>query len=257
MGQNQWRSSAIGVSIRGRSADNVSLYNFTSNDGATQYGYVLGSLAELRLAQNGANYITAYTNGAERMRIDSSGRVLVGTTAQQGANSQLTISSSSSTNSPTAAWIGTQYASDVGNAALYVGKFDNNTTTSQIFVKFTVNNTNTASGQINANGASAAAFGSWSDKRLKENITQLPSQLANICALNPSEFDYKDGSGHQIGFIAQEMQEVYPDVVGEGENGMLMVTGWSKTEARLVKAIQEQQAMIENLTTRLNALENK
>jgi hypothetical protein len=197
------------------------------------------------------------TASSERMRIDSSGRVLVGTTAQQGANSQLTISSSSSTNSPTAAWIGTQYASDVGNAALYVSKYDNNTTTSQIFVKFTVNNTNTASGQINANGASAAAFGSWSDKRLKENITQLPSQLANICALKPSEFDYKDGSGHQIGFIAQEMQEVYPDVVGEGEDGMLMVTGWSKTEARLVKAIQEQQAMIEQLTTRLNALEGK
>jgi hypothetical protein len=36
-----------------------------------------------------------------------------------------------------------------------------------------------------------------------------------------------------------------------------MVTGWSKTEARLVKAIQEQQAMIEQLTTRLNALEGK
>jgi hypothetical protein len=204
-----------------------------------------------------ADNLVLMTGATERMRIDSVGRVLIGTTAQQGVNSQLTISSSSSTNSPTAAWIGTQYSSDVGNAALYVSKFDNNTTTSQIFVKFTVNNTVTASGQINANGASAAAFGSWSDKRLKENITQLPSQLANICALNPSEFDYKDGSGHQIGFIAQEIQEVYPDVVSEGEDGMLMVTGWSKTEARLVKAIQEQQTLINNLTTRLNALEGK
>jgi hypothetical protein len=73
-------SSAIGVSIRGRSADNVSLYNFTSNNGATQYGYVLGSLAELRLAQNGANYITAFTNGSERMRITSAGNVGIGLT---------------------------------------------------------------------------------------------------------------------------------------------------------------------------------
>ena len=53
------------------------------------------------------------------------------------------------------------------------------------------------------------------------------------------------------------MQTVYPDAISERADGMLVVTGWSKTEARLVKAIQEQQALIESLTTRLNALENK
>jgi hypothetical protein len=74
-------SSAIGVSIRGRSADNLSIYNFTSNDGATQYGFILGSPTELRLTQNGANVITAYTNGAERMRIESSGNVGIGTSS--------------------------------------------------------------------------------------------------------------------------------------------------------------------------------
>jgi hypothetical protein len=53
------------------------------------------------------------------------------------------------------------------------------------------------------------------------------------------------------------MQAIYPDAVGEIADGMLTVTGWDKTTARLVKAIQEQQAMIENLTVRLNALEGK
>jgi hypothetical protein len=72
-------SSAVGVSIRGRSSDNVSLYNFTSNNGSTQYGFILGSPTELRLTQNGANVITAYTNGGERLRIDSAGRVGVAT----------------------------------------------------------------------------------------------------------------------------------------------------------------------------------
>jgi hypothetical protein len=38
---------------------------------------------------------------------------------------------------------------------------------------------------------------------------------------------------------------------------MLMITGWSKTEARLVKAIQEQQAMIEELKAKVAALEAK
>jgi hypothetical protein len=74
-------SSAVGISVRGRSSDNISVYNFTSNNGATQYGYILGSPAELRLAQNGANYITAYTNGTERARITSAGDLLVGTTS--------------------------------------------------------------------------------------------------------------------------------------------------------------------------------
>ena len=74
-------ANAIGVSLRGRSADNLSLYNFTNNTGATQYGYILGSPSELRLAQNGANYITAYTNSAERMRITSTGQVGIGTSS--------------------------------------------------------------------------------------------------------------------------------------------------------------------------------
>jgi hypothetical protein len=36
---------------------------------------------------------------------------------------------------------------------------------------------------------------------------------------------------------------------------MLTITGWSKTEARLVKAMQEQQALITQLTARITALE--
>jgi hypothetical protein len=128
-------------------------------------------------------------------------------------------------------------------------KYDNNTTTSQIFFKFIINQSANGSGQINANGANACAFGTYSDARLKENIEPLSSQLDNILALKPSEFDYieSEGGGHQIGFIAQEMQEVYPDAVGERSDGMLTISGWDKTTARLVKAIQEQQAQIEEL----------
>jgi hypothetical protein len=109
---------------------------------------------------------------------------------------------------------------------------------------FTVANQATGSGQINANGASQAAFGSFSDSRLKENIVNLPSQLDKICSLRPVEFDYieSEGGGHQIGFIAQEIQNIYPDSVGTRDDGMLTVTGWNKTEAILVKAIQELKA---------------
>ena len=179
--------------------------------------------------------------GAERARIDSSGRLIVGSTSSNGDGSVEGVARSNSTPGVVA---GSRTSGDVGSAALLVTKFDNDSTTSQVFQRFTINNNGTASGQINANGANAVAFGSWSDARLKENIVNLPSQISNVMALRPVEFDYieSEGGGHQVGFIAQEIETIYPDSVGERSDGMKTVTGWSKTEARLVKAIQELKA---------------
>jgi hypothetical protein len=191
------------------------------------------------------------TSNTERMRIDSSGNLLVGTTS---ATARFVVTAAS--NSAFAGQIRSDVSGDVANAPFLVAKFDNDSTTSQVFQRFAINAGGAASGQINANGASQAAFGSWSDARLKENIEPLSPQLDNILALNPSEFDYieSEGGGHQIGFIAQEMQEIYPDAVGERADGMLSVTGWSKTEARLVKAIQELSAKVDTLQAELNTL---
>jgi hypothetical protein len=78
--------------------------------------------------------------------------------------------------------------------------------------------------------------------------------------LRPVEFDFKgyeNGEGHQIGFIAQDVQLVYPDLVGEGDSGMLTLSDMNKNDARLIKCIQEQQALITALTARITALENK
>ena len=200
-----------------------------------------------------ADTVAFTEGGTEAMRIDSTGNVLVGTTSDQGY--KLAIISSSTATPPLA--IRSTAASDAGTALLRIMKFTNTNTSSQIFMQFVIDANNTNSGQINANGASQAAFGSFSDIRLKKNIENLPNQLNNILNLRPVEFDFKDDSGHQIGFIAQEMEQVYPDAVGVGQDEMLTITGWSKTEARLVKAIQEQQAIIEELKIRITALESK
>jgi hypothetical protein len=151
-----------------------------------------------------------------------------------------------------------------GNPTLYIDKPSTTTTTSQMFVGFSINAQSVGSGQINANGANAAAFGSFSDSRLKENIVDLPSQLDNIMALRPVEYDYieSEGGGHQIGFVAQEVQEIYPDLVGERADGMLTLTDLNKNDARLIKAVQEmkaiidtQDSLIQSLTDRITALE--
>jgi hypothetical protein len=191
--------------------------------------------------------------GSERARIDSSGRLIVGSTSSNGDGSVEGVARSNSTPGVVA---GSRTSGDIGSAALLVTKFDNDSTTSQVFQRFSINNNGTASGQINANGANAAAFGSWSDARLKENIVDLPPQLANVMALRPVEFDYieSEGGGHQTGFIAQEMESIYPDAVGERHDGMKTITGWSKTEARLVKAIQELKADLDATKAELAAL---
>jgi hypothetical protein len=241
-------SGANALSLRTRGSDDYSFLTFRSNNG----GEDLGGLAIYRTAANTSNLLF-YTGGggaaAERARIDQSGNLLVGGTAAGG---RLTVTETGN------AAAGNFYTSGglVGTPCLVVNKQPNDATTSQVYVQFLYNSAGSGNGQINGNGAGAAAFGTYSDERLKENIVDLPAQLENICSLRPVEFDYKAG-GHQIGFIAQEMQAVYPDAVGSSSDDMLTITGWSKTEARLVKALQEAVQKIEALEARISALEGE
>jgi len=190
----------------------------------------------------------------ERMRIDQAGRVDIGGTSTPSGISLTLTGSSTSDNE------GIFYARNTNiTAAATVAAFQtatNSTATSNVVVRFLINGGSNSSGQINANGASAVAFGTWSDARLKENIIQLDSQWENIKNLRPVEFDYieSEGGGHQIGFIAQEVQTIYPDVVGDRGDGMLTLSGMSKQDARLIKALQEAQLRIETLEAEVAAL---
>jgi hypothetical protein len=89
-----------------------------------------------------------------------------------------------------------------------------------------------------------------SDRRLKTNIIPLTYGLADILKLNPVSYNWKDGTnGKQFGFIAQEVQEVMPDAVKDGE-----YLGLEKDAiySALVNAIKEQQAQINDLKSQLN-----
>ena len=205
-----------------------------------------GGQSQLVFATAGASGDSTAT---ERARITSGGQVIIGNTNSLYTNTKLAVSQSSANMT---AEIRSNWGGDAATSALIIVKYDSDNGSSQVFQRFANASGSNANGQINGNGAAQVAFGSWSDSRLKDNIENLPSQLSNIMELRPVEFDYKNGSGHQIGFIAQEMKEVYPDAVGEDSDGFLTITGWSKTEARLVKAIQELSAQIEELKAKIN-----
>jgi len=100
------------------------------------------------------------------------------------------------------------------------------------------------------------AFAS-SDIRLKENVKPLDNALDKINKINGVEFDWIDGKdehgnsvhgneGHDVGVIAQEIEEVLPEVVQTRDNGYKAVK-YEKIVPLLIEAIKEQQKQIEEL----------
>ncbi len=101
------------------------------------------------------------------------------------------------------------------------------------------------------------AYGSPSDKRLKENIKPVKSALDKVSKLQGVTFDWKDkkqdkaydpdqGWKHDIGFIAQDVQKVVPELVRENDNGMLSMRHQGMAPI-LLEAIKELKAEIEEL----------
>ena len=80
-------------------------------------------------------------------------------------------------------------------------------------------------------------------------------------ALKPRRFDWKDGSETNVaGFIAQEVETVLPDLIGEWEdenNDDLKSVKMGDMLPTLVKAIQEQQEQIEQLKTEIQTLKGE
>jgi len=119
--------------------------------------------------------------------------------------------------------------------------------------------------QVNSQIWATNATIATSDARLKENITPINGALDTIKTIQPVTFEFKQGTGYnfdaerQTGFIAQDLQNAlagqdYADCVVK-ECGPYLGVAYEKLIPVLTKAIQEQQAIIEQLTQRIAALE--
>jgi hypothetical protein len=98
-----------------------------------------------------------------------------------------------------------------------------------------------------------------SDLRLKKDIQPTSYGLKEVMQMRPVSYLWKDiEGGKKLGFIAQELQQLVPEVVsvGNDENKTLGVF-YSDLIPVLTKAIQEQQQQIEALKTKNAQLENK
>jgi hypothetical protein len=188
---------------------------------------------------------------AERMRIDNSGSLLVGTTSAAFASNERVSIAAAGGN----AAIGIQTQTGVGLSINMQGQ------ASGTLVRF--NSTDAARGTISTNG-STVAYNTSSDYRLKENIAPMTGALAIVDQLKPCTYVWKSTGELSQGFIAHELAEVVPDcVTGEkdavNEDGSIDPQGidTSFLVATLTAAIQEQQAIITDLKARIETLEAK
>jgi len=126
-------------------------------------------------------------------------------------------------------------------------------------------NTITPNYNLEVNGsAGKTGGGSWttsSDMRLKDVKGAYTKGLKEITALQPIRFNYKTGNARhlptdveQIGFVAQEVQKIFPEAVTEGKDGYLDFNIHAINVA-LVNAVKELKAENEQLKTRIEKIE--
>ncbi len=96
-----------------------------------------------------------------------------------------------------------------------------------------------------------------SDIRLKVGVEPIEEALARVLRLTPIRYRYRPGTGHpagpQIGLSAQEVREVFPELVSEDSQGYLSVA-YTDLAAVLVGAVREQQAAFEAQAAEISRL---
>jgi hypothetical protein len=197
---------------------------------------------------------STYASATEKMRIDSSGNLLLNATGTIAAGCISLLFNGTSRNG--------------------IGLKTTLATNGTDFIVFE-NSAGSTAGRITQNGTTSVAYNTSSDYRLKENIAPMTGALATVQALKPVTYTWKaDGSAGQ-GFIAHELQEIVPDCV-TGEKDAVQTTDELDADgnvigtkevpkyqgidtsflvATLTAAIQEQQAIITDLKSRIEALE--
>ena len=231
---------------------------YRSANGDILYSFSAGNFYQQHIT---SSYHAWFTSNNERMRIDSSGNVLVGQTAQTGSEKFGVTQSATGSSAVRFYASSASYVNNIveiscarsGATTEYNAfcVFDNNTTL-QMLIRPNGN-------LLNANNS----YGSLSDVSLKENIVDATPKLDDLMQVKVRNYNLKDDVNKikQIGVIAQELETVFPGMIETDGDGIKAVK-YSVFVPMLVKAIQEQQALItqqaaaiEALTTRITALE--
>jgi hypothetical protein len=253
--------------------NNNDIVSFNTTTSTMAYLSVNDSYAQVGTQSNIA--LAMITNNTERARITSGGDFYVGTTTAFN-QSKFSFNAGAArgmgvTNSDTSAHVlqvdnTSAGYNDLAGGMLYISQGG---ATETGFRAISVYTNSGARFAVRGDGtiySTNTTVQSVSDERFKENIRNLDSGLSKLLQVKPRRFDWKQGRGtgqkNVAGFIAQEIELVFPELVDEFQDGIEDKTlyksvGYSGLIPTLVKAIQEQQAMINDLKAKVAALESK
>jgi hypothetical protein len=191
-----------------------------------------------RLLVTSGHIMQFETNSSERMRIDSTGRLLIGHTSAVGGHSEL-LGIDCDASSSYGIFIS---GNGSGATQTAVRFFDSGASAGVVgAITFTTDST---------------AYATSSDARLKD-ITGEARGLEVINELNPVAYNWKKSGKADEGLIAQEVLDLVPNAVHQSTDDEMYSMDYSKLVVHLVKAVQEQQAQIEALQSEINLLKGE
>ena len=222
-----------------------------------------GSVGDLLINQgSGVNggAIRFSVNDSEKMRINSSGNLLINQTSSALTYGKLQVSAGGETagHGGIVAFFDTDGSVASSNLIQLLSFSGDTDATGGQFIRF--RDSNSVMGSVSAASGTTVAYNTSSDRRMKENIVDAVSQLDVINNIQIREFDWKNNGHHEVGVIAQELNEVIPNVVQEGGEDVTEEpwgVDYGKLTPYLVKAIQEQQTQIDALQSEINLLKGE
>ena len=246
--------------LRGNSSGKAASLSLVSASANCTGGIGAGdSTPAIYVGTTNSTPLVLQTNNTERARIDSSGNLLVGTTS----GSWHTIRKDATDAYGLAVVNGTT-GNPYGLQISYPNRTPN--TVNELFVSCV--DSTTARMQVRSNGGIAnysANNVNLSDRREKTNFAPAGDYLSKICAIPVQTFNYIDQNteedpGLTLGVVAQDVQAVAPELVMESNWGtqeepkMRLSIYQTDLQYALMKCIQEQQAIIEQLKADVAAL---
>ena len=227
----------------GTTSSSQTIFQFLSaTNGANTIHFGDGSSANLYRGYINYNHtndrMEFATAGSERMRIDSNGTTIL----YSGSANTLHLNTSSS-------------AAGTNNVIRVFSDSDINSGGNVRFVVYPSGNVQ------NSNNS----YGAISDETKKENIVDATNKLDKLNQVRVRNFNFIGDDLKQIGVVAQELETIFPsmveDIQDQDAEGNVLETSTKSVKYSvfvpiLIKAIQEQQTIIDDLKTRIETLEN-